>query len=756
MLFLTGAGGAPSSYQINRSLRFNDDDSAHITRTPVGAGNRRVWTFSAWVKRGNIGTQQMILSAVSGNEDRFQFTSSDTLSWVYGGLGTNLWTSSAVFRDTSAWYHIVLIFDSNNGTAADRSRIFVNGVRASGSFGGTPTSIDSAINNTVVNYIGRDSVAAQFYFDGYLAEVHFVDGTALTPSSFGETDAVTGVWKPKRVSGVTYGTNGFYLSFNDNTSTTTLGYDDAGSNDWTLNNFSVAAGAGNDSLNDSPTNNYCTWNILSGSGNASTNGMLTTVNSSVQRQYGTIGINSGKWYFEAHIGAIGSGALLGVSSNPSQANSDTNRQAYYSVDGEFYNDTYPLGQTYGNTFTTSDIISIAYDADNGKLFFAKNGTWQNSGDPVAGTNPAVTGLTGAHWPFVVASSATVSVNFGQRAFSYTPPSGFSALCTRNLPTPAIVRPSQHFNAVTYTGTGSSLAITGVGHQPDLVWIKGRSGATDHALYDAVRGVQARLESNTTDAEVTTDAGLTAFGTDGFTVNTLAQVNTSTATYVGWCWKEGVTPGFDIVTYTGNGSNRTIAHSLGAAPHFMTVKARGTPNGIARDWITWHGTFTSTEYIFLNQTAAKSSAGGSAYWNSALPGASNFSIGTDPAVNWNGATYVAYLFTEIAGFSRFGSYTGNGSTDGVFVWTGFRPRLVGVKRTDTTGDWFIWDTARDSANVAVAELLANSSAVEAGTADLDILSNGFKLRATTAGFNANTGTYIFFAFAEAPFQYARAR
>jgi hypothetical protein len=184
-----------------------------------------------------------------------------------------------------------------------------------------------------------------------------------------------------------------------------------------------------------------------------------------------------------------------------------------------------------------------------------------------------------------------------------------------------------------------------------------------------------------------------------------------------------------------------------------VKERGGVN----DWPVYHRNMDATPQnglLYLNATNAYATA--STVWNNTAPTASVFSLGTNGAVNNNTDTYVAYLFTEIAGFSRFGSYTGNGSADGVFVWTGFRPRLIGVKRTDTTGDWFIWDTARDSGNVAVAELLANSSAVEAGTADLDILSNGFKLRATTAGFNANTGTYIFFAFSETPFQYARAR
>jgi hypothetical protein len=313
--------------------------------------------------------------------------------------------------------------------------------------------------------------------------------------------------------------------------------------------------------------------------------------------------------------------------------------------------------------------------------------------------------------------------------------------------PVINRGDDYFAVVTYTGNGTSQTISGLRFQPDFVWIKGRSGATDHALYDAQRGVQKRLESNTTDAEVSSDNGVTAFNSDGFSIGSLAQVNTNGATYVAWCWKEGATQGFDIVTYTGTGSNTTIAHNLGVAPRMMIVKRRSG----ASDWIVWHSTFAGTEYIALNTTAAKVT--GATIWNSTSPTSSVFSVGTSGATNGNTDTYVAYLFSEVSQFSKAFSFTGNGSADGVFVFTGFLPRLILLKRTDTTGNWYLWDTARNAYNALGEELYPNLSNAAASATDLDVLSNGFKMRNSTAGFNASGGTYIGFAWASNPFKYS---
>jgi len=603
------------------------------------------------------------------------------------------------------------------------------------------------------------------FFDGYLTEINFIDGQALTPSSFGETDAITGRWKAKAYSG-TYGTNGFYLKFADNSGTTatTLGKDSSGNgNNWTPNNFSVTAGAGNDSLVDSPTNygtdtgvggevrgNYCTINAVDkGASITLSNGNLDTSNSGVSGTIGkgTFSFNSGKWYWENTINSgIGMVGIVLQETLPSTVfvGNTSNGYGYQGNDGKKFNNN--AGSSYGNTFTAGDIIGVLADMDNGTLVFYKNNISQGT---------AFSGLSGTFCPAVGNNAAnSVSLNFGQRPFAYTAPTGFKALCTTNLPTPTIRKPSSAMDVVTYTGNGSARSITGLGFSPDLVWIKGRSGATDHAIYDSVRGVQRDLGSNLTTDETTQTQGLTAFNSDGFSIGTLAKINTNAATYVAWAWDEAATDGVDIVSYTGNGANRTIAHGLGVVPKMIVVKARTTA-GADQGWPVYHSSLANTQYLLLNSTAA--AATGADYWNSTSPTSSVFSVGTNAAVNANNDTYIAYLFSEVEGFSKFGSYTGNGSADGPFVWCGFRPRWVMVKRTDTTNGWIVLDTARNTSNITNSQLNPESAVAEDSSFSwLDILSNGFKGRGTMLGSNASGGTYIFAAFAESPFKYARAR
>jgi hypothetical protein len=331
-------------------------------------------------------------------------------------------------------------------------------------------------------------------------------------------------------------------------------------------------------------------------------------------------------------------------------------------------------------------------------------------------------------------------------------------------------------ATTYTGTGASLTIANTvgsaSFQPDLVWVKGRSGATDHAWYDAVRGVQKQLESNNDVAETTETTGLTAFGTTGFTIGALAQMNTSAATYVGWQWNAGgstvtnttgtisaqvranTTAGFSVVTYTGTGANATVGHGLGVAPRMIIIKNRTDVAG--RDWQVYHVSLTSAaNCIQLNQTNAQASS--PTQFNSTAPTSSVFSIGTAGATNGSTNSHVAYCFAAVAGYSAFGSYTGNGSSDGVFVFLGLRARFLMIKRTDSTGGWVMLDTARDTYNDVDNYLYANSSAADAGSSNvLDINSNGFKIRNSWTDINASGGTYIYMAFAENPFKLSLAR
>ena len=315
----------------------------------------------------------------------------------------------------------------------------------------------------------------------------------------------------------------------------------------------------------------------------------------------------------------------------------------------------------------------------------------------------------------------------------------------------IDNPELYFQTKTYTGTGSSLAITLDGDedmQPDLVWLKYRSSADSHALYDSVRSTQKILQSDRTNAEITQTNGLSAFGSDGFTIGDNGQINTSSGTYVAWCWKESATAGFDIVSYTGNGSARTISHSLSAVPKMMIHKSR---DDNSYSWGVYHHKLSPSDErnLNLNTTGAANVDDGGVYYNSTDPTSSVFSLGTNVGYNKSSDDYIAYLFAEKQGFSKFGSYTGNGNADGTFVYTGFRPAMVIQKVSSTTGSWHIHDSKR-SINGTDKYLYPDTNEAEVSTTRMDFLSNGFKFRSNSSTWNGSGNTFIYLAFAEAPF------
>ena len=682
------------------------------------------------------------------------------------------------------WYHFVVAFDSTQATGSNRIKFYVNGVEATGITrpGDVPLNTNFAVLNAsqVVN-IGRHTTVNRT-FDGYLAEFNIIDGQALTPSSFGETNATTGSWVPKAYTG-TYGNKGVYLNFSDIATTSGsnagLGKDFSGNaNYWTTNNISVTAGTTYDAMTDVPTNtsatvaNYAVLNLLKqGSAVTVSNGNLRAVGTGAA--WGTvlssIGMTSGKWYCEITVTANSNSQMFGICQETATLTTYVGASAVgygYYAGGEKYNNG--VNALYGASYTANDVIGIAYDADIGSLTFYKN----NSSQGVAYSGLSTT----ATWFFAVSAYNTTNtndINFGQRPFSYTPPSGFVALNTYNLPTPTILQGNKYMDATLYTGTGASLAITNAGaFKPDLVWVKGRSGATDHALYDSVRGTTKQLESNTNTAETTEATGLTAFGTGGFTVGALAQMNTSAATYVGWQWQGGqssgvsntsgtitstvsasTTAGFSVFTYTGNATaNATIGHGLGVAPKMFIVKCRSTTG----EGLIYHVSTGKDGFMQLFNTDAFGSSAN--YWGSTGPTSTTIQINGGGGVNNSGGTYVVWCWAEIAGFSKFGSYTGNGSADGPFVYTGFRPKYVLVKRSDSTGSWVCWDSSRGSYNLNNADLYPDLNIAEyaSPTDNIDMLSNGFKLRATGTGTNASGGTFIYAAYAENPFKNSNAR
>ena len=789
-------------YQISRSVRLRASATPSLSRTVTSASSRTTWTWSGWVKRGKLTSGQGLFAVqtlyVANPYFRIALGGGDTLNIVeYNSAGTLLYqlNTTAVLRDVSAWYHLVVVFDSTNATSTERIRIYINGIRI--------TTFNIAIypalnqvslaNSIAIHQIGKvsnDDVALNL--DGYITELNFIDGQALTPSSFGEFDASTGVWKPKKYTG-TYGTNGFYLNFSDNSAATAaaIGKDYSGNgNNWTPNNISVTAGATYDSMLDVPTpwadggngrGNYAVINPLSGTqtftvSNANLSWSVGALNSSRCASFGT---NSLKCYFEVTGMAASSwsGASVVAIDSFTDVSLGTTAQELAVIQhssGILYSRTNATLTSLATSATATDIIQFAFDPATGKVWIGKNNVWFSSGDPAAGTNPYITLTAGLTYTAAVgrvtnnATTATGSITFGQRPFTYTPPTGFKALNTQNLPDATIKKGANYMAAATYTGNASTLKIT-TDFPVDFSWQKGRSNAQAHYLQDTIRGISAgALRTNDTAAE----GGVLvySFDSDGVTFNANANTNTSGYTYVAWLWKAngapvsnttgsitsqvsaGVLQGISIATYTGTGANATVGHGLGVAPEMIIIKQRN--NTVARGWPVYQVAIGNTKYLNLESTAA--TVTNSNRWNNTTPTSSVFTIGSSAEVNESGKNFVAYSFSEVEGFSKFGSYTGNGSADGPFVYCGFRPRFVMFKRTEATGNWKTIDTARDISNVAVNYLYPNLSNAESAGAAIDFTSNGFKHRGTDVDVNASGGTYIYIAFAENPFKNSLAR
>jgi hypothetical protein len=786
----------PLTNNLTNSLRFRSSASAYLSRTPTVAGNTQKWTLSQWTKRGTLGVNQVVeTSRLDGsNFTRVEFLSGDTLQiWsVVSSVAVIQLVSTQVFRDPSAWYHIVVAVDTTQATAANRVKLYINGNQVTAF--STATYPSQNASSGFWNQVQLHEIAAysaSSFYDGYLTDIYNIDGQALEPYYFGNNDA-NGVWKPIKYTG-TYGTNGFYLTFGNTTSTTTIGYDTSGNNNnFTSSGISLTAGVTYDAMTDVPTNtsatvaNYAVLNpLITGNVVTPTNANLTSSVSAGTNAYfssaGTIAVSSGKWYWECSItardAAAGQWFQFGiVSSTTTYSNNAigysgnmSNAYAYFNDGGKAGNGTGTAG--YGATFTTSDIIGIAFDADAGTITFYKNNVSQ--GQAFSGISSSLSWLPIIQIYGSTGSTNATVINFGQRPLSYTPPSGFVALNTFNLPTPTILQGNKYMDATLYTGTGVTQVVVNQGQfKPDLVWIKGRSGATSNGLEDSVRGsAGGLLVSNTTAAESPGGAYTSSLNSNGFTVNSNSSGNGSGSTYVGWQWQAGqssgssntsgsitstvsvnATAGFSVVTYTGTGANATVGHGLGVAPKMLIVKNRS----VVSSWRIWFTGFAGTELINLNETGGKET-GQPATWNSTVPTSTVFSLGTAAAINGNGNSLVAYLWAEIAGFSAFGSYTGNGSADGPFVFTGFRPKWIMIKRTDSTSNWVMFDTSRSTYNLQQADLYANLSDAEATNAIIpDILSNGFKVRTSNATWNTNGGTWIYAAFAENPFKNANAR
>jgi hypothetical protein len=703
------------------------------------------FTVECWAYFNVLNTDNALITNHNNDSNWvFKVVSGKFLFYPGDGNGSSIIGTSTI--STGSWYHFTATRQS--GTL----KLFVNGVLETTA----ALSPNYSLNNTL--HIGaQQNNLAGTYLNGYLQDARLYKGVAKYTSNFNPPSSTQ----------------------------------------------NPAIAAGNDSLVDSPTNgsqtdtgvggevvgNYCTANPLAQANHTLSNGNLDVLcGSSDGVCQSTIGMSSGKWYCEwtsqgspsepygntnkSTVGLSKSGVNLS-----SYLGADANGWSYYSLSGN--KTTNGSSVSYGATYVSGDIIGIAFDADNGTLVFYKNGVSQGT---------AYTGLTSGPYFFSTGSSFVKGIfNFGQRAFAYQTPgtnrpaATFLALCTTNLPTPTIADGSTAMDVALYTGNGSTQTISGLNFSPDLVWIKNRSEGFSNILTDTVRGAGNKLISDRTDAENTTDADpqygtLEAFTSNGFTVNvgTFAptaggQLNKTSIPYAAWTWDAGsstvtntqgsitsqvranASAGFSVVTFTGNGTqNATVGHGLGVAPALHFIKNRSSSS----NWLALTTSINgSLDYAYLNSTAVFGNAAQNA------PTSTVFSVWDDVDSNANGSNYVAYCFAPVAGYSSFGSYTGNGSADGPFVYTGHRTRFFLYKRSDSIATWNILDTARDPYNLANTFLVPNSSGAEVsgGSAScFDFLSNGFKIRGSGTATNASGGTYVFASFAESPFAYARAR
>jgi hypothetical protein len=784
LLLASAAGG----YNLTRSLRFRRSSGGNLSRTFTTPTDGKRATFSVWLKRGLLSTSGIDLLGDDGTGYlQFFFDSGNKFNLgVYTGTSTvQEFATDAVFRDPSAWYHFVIAIDTTQATASNRLKVYVNGVQQSGT---TTGALTQNANIQVLGTSGAVKIGVRAnYFDGYMTEINYVDGQALTSSSFGETSATTGVWQPKKYAG-SYGTNGFYLPFTDNSALTTssnvgLGKDFSGNgNYWVTDGISITAGSTYDSMTDVPTltsataANYCVMNPLAKDSDVTmSNGNLQfdCTSGGLGGAIGTFAVSSGKWYWEV-VSTAGAGSSIGIAKLPLSAFDANQTGTYLYLQGGDKRLSPSTDSAYGASWTTNDVIGIALDMDAGTVVFYKNNASQGT---------AFSSLSGDFTAWVQdgsgGSASTIQANFGQRPFAYTPPTGFVALNTFNLPTPTIgatasTQANKYFDATLWTGNGaSSRTITNAGgFQPDFLWIKQRSAVDVHVLVDSVRGTTKYLNTNNTTAESTYASEVTSFDSNGFTMGSDPNgwINFNSMTVVGWQWRASnatavsntagsitstvsanTSAGFSVVTYTGTGSNATVGHGLGVAPKFIIVKRRDNGDGDT-NWPCWHTSLSANEIIILNLTNAKSTSATSFNSMTTL-NSSVFSVGANAETN--GTSMVAYCFSEIAGYSKFGSYTGNDNPNGTFVYTGFRPRYVMIKASNAAVGWVIYDSAINPTNEASNFLVANSSTAQLGSTPIDFVSNGFKLR-NNDGSSNGANNYIYMAFAESPFKYANAR
>jgi len=736
-------------------------------------------TQAFYVKRASEIASNIRIGVGSVSGKLEVLVSSGTSSW-------DIWLNQSVADiSNDTWYHVALTWDGSTYT------IWLDGVSQD-----TSTDSNYPTVNTASVYLGARQDGTQA-IDGYLDEIRISDTarytTTFTPSTTEFTaDANTMLLIHSNWDGG-------------------IGADRSGNE----NDFAVTNLVATDQMVDSPTNNFATLNPLQVSGTLS-EGNLKVALTTTQRfgSVSTMAPVDGKWYAEIYLVSYITSPvwMLGITSNPSEdwrnersIGSQTYSYSYDASTGVAYNNdaSVPEADPYGDTAGTGDILGIGLDLENNKLYFSVNGTWQNSANPASGTGGiAITdpssSVLGTYAIGTGDGSATKGttqvINFGQDSsfagaktaqgnqdsnsigdFYYEPPTDYLALCTSNLASPEIALPTDHFNTVLYDGgdvTGS-VAVTGAGFRPDLVWLKTRDHTYFHQAHDSVRGASSgALYPNASNAEVST-LPIASFDSDGFSTGTQSDnTGQNDDDMVAWNWLAGgtaasntdgsitssvsanPTAGFSIVAYTGTGSAATVGHGLSSAPELIITKKRSDTASNENWFVAATPIGTGNTVLELNSPNDAATPSPAAY-DDPHSTASVVDFETNQNVNDSGETFIMYCFHSVEGYSKVGSYVGNGDADGVFIQTGMKPALVIVKRLADEG-WQMFDSTRSPYNVAVDSLTPNGSGAErTDLVDVDIVSNGFKFRGDDGSCNASDD-YIYYAVAESPFKTSNAR
>ena len=753
---------------ITNSCVFDHATNAYLSRTPSSGGSTTKATFSCWIKRvpESLGstTYIMLTNDFSANGEVLQFDSSNRLVYYCLASSSYRWNyvSNRKFEDVNKYYHIYVRRDTTDGTAGDRIQVYVDGQRITSWSTETQSGSSSAgfwNQTTYANVVGNSGNASYIDGAGYLAEVNMVDGTNPAVSTFGVTDTTTGRFKPKSLTGITYGTNGFRLKFQDSSA---LGDDTSGNG----NDFASTSLASTDQTLDSPTNNHaCLDPNRNGGFTYSEGGRQLYIGSGWKSAGHSMQLNTGKWYWEYKCLSLSGNAAGYIFGFAKPASYGSVLSSYVggvgnSVGIQFGSPNYRYvngsNSTTGmssNDFSAGAFVQVAYDADQGKIWFGVNNTWindssGNTGNPATDSNPLFTDFQAGPdlWAnFFVSMATSVGsgfMNWGQTAFNYTPPSGFVAVKQDNFPD----------------------LPTGVGI-PDLTWIKDRDSTNNHYIVDTSRGLNKYLSSNATTAKTTEENGVVKMLNGGFELSDATITNTQNNSYVGWNWvgnsgttasngngsvtstvQANTTAGFSIIEATAPASgNFTIGHGLSAAPDFFWLKMTGTTG----NWVTFHHSIatTSGEYVLLDTDGAMGTASNA--WGAALPTSSVIGLGAGSSVTGS-QPFVIHAWHEVEGFSKAGKYTGNANTNGPFVYTGFQPAWVMVKNASTSGTWVIWDNKRTPINQIGTGLRADTTAADTTGYDIDFLSSGFKIRDSESSVNGSGNTIIYIAFAEHPF------